>query len=100
LNPDEMAGGTFTITNPGTPGADISTPILNSPQSAILGVGRFVKKPAVLGNEICIRQMCWFSVTFDHRVSDGVPVTQFFETLSGMLQDPQSVLGLRPSQRP
>jgi pyruvate dehydrogenase E2 component (dihydrolipoamide acetyltransferase) len=99
LSPDEMAGGTFTITNPGTPGADISTPILNSPQNAILGVGRFVKKPAVLGDEICVRQMCWFSVTFDHRVSDGVPVIQFFETLNGMLQDSRTGLGLRPAEK-
>lgn len=88
LTPDEVVGGTFTITNPGLPGADISTPILNSPQNAILGVGRIIKKPVVRDDEICIRQMCWISLTFDHRAMDGMPAARFLDTLSSMVQEP------------
>lgn len=88
LLPDDVQGGTFTITNAGGAGADISTPILNSPQNAILGVGRIVKKPAVFKDEICIRHLLWLNVTFDHRAMDGVPVARFLSDLEGMVQEP------------
>ncbi len=92
LSFEEIQGGTFTITNPGGGGSDISTPILNSPENAILGVGRLVKKPAVYNDEICIRQLLWLNVTFDHRAMDGVPVARFLETLNGMIQEPMKYL--------
>ena len=85
---EDVQGGTFTITNIGGAGADISTPILNSPQNAILGVGRIAKKPAVYNDEICVRHMLWLNVTFDHRAMDGAPVARFLDTLSTMIQKP------------
>ncbi|MCL5958305.1 MAG: 2-oxo acid dehydrogenase subunit E2, partial [Chloroflexi bacterium] len=85
---EDVQGGTFTITNVGGAGADISTPILNSPQNAILGVGRIAKKPAVYNDEICVRHMLWLNVTFDHRAMDGAPVARFLDTLSTMIQNP------------
>ncbi len=93
LVPKDVQGGTFTITNVGGAGADISTPILNSPQNAILGVGRIVKKPAVFRDEICVRHMLWLNVTFDHRAMDGVPVARFLSGLQGMVQEPLAHLG-------
>lgn len=69
-------------------GADVVTPILNSPQNAILGVGRIVKKPAIHNDEICARHMMWLNVTFDHRAMDGMPVAGFLDTLSQMIQAP------------
>lgn len=88
LTEDDLSGGTFTVTNPGLPGSDLSTPILNSPQNAILAIGRFTKKPAVYQDAVCIRTMCWLSLTFDHRAMDGIPVAAFLETLTQMLQNP------------
>ena len=93
LSHEDIQGGTFTISNAGGVGSDISTPILNSPENAILGVGRLVKKPAVRENVICIRDTFWLSLTFDHRAMDGTPVAQFLETLTGMIQEPLKHLG-------
>ena len=92
LGYEEILGGTFTITNPGGAGSDIATPILNSPENAILGVGRIVKKPAVHDDEICIRHMLWLNLTFDHRAMDGVPAARFLETLNAMIQEPLKFL--------
>lgn len=92
LNSADLADGTFTISNPGMPGSDLSTPILNSPQNAILAIGRILKKPVVRDDQICIRQMSWLSLTFDHRVMDGIPVAAFLETLAQLIQQPMPVL--------
>ena len=73
LTPGELQGGTFTITNLGNFGIDAFTPIINPPESAILGVGRILKKPVVHNDEIVIRSMLTLSLTFDHRVVDGAP---------------------------
>ena len=71
LSPDDMADGTFTITNPGVFGALMGTPIINYPQVAILGVGAVVKRPVVINDDIAIRSMAYFSLTYDHRAMDG-----------------------------
>ena len=92
LTPGELQGGTFTITNLGNFGIDAFTPIINPPESAILGVGRILKKPVVHNDEIVIRSMLTLSLTFDHRVVDGAPAAQFLQTVSNYIQDPYLLL--------
>ncbi len=92
LTPRELQGGTFTITNLGNFGIDAFTPIINPPESAILGVGRILKKPVVHEDEIVIRSLLTLSLTFDHRVVDGAPAAQFLQTVSGYIQDPYLLL--------
>ncbi|MDE0424708.1 MAG: dihydrolipoamide acetyltransferase family protein [Candidatus Poribacteria bacterium] len=92
LTPGELQGGTFTITNLGNFGIDAFTPIINPPESAILGVGRILKKPVVHEDEIAIRSMLTLSLTFDHRVIDGAPAAQFLQTVAGYIQDPYLLL--------
>ena len=92
LTPAELQGGTFTITNLGNFGIDAFTPIINPPESAILGIGRILKKPVVHDDEIVIRSMLTLSLTFDHRVVDGAPASQFLQTISGYIQDPYLLL--------
>ncbi|MFW5489024.1 MAG: 2-oxo acid dehydrogenase subunit E2 [Desulfovibrio sp.] len=92
LNMDEISGGTFTISNVSMLGVDGFTPILNPPETGILGVGRVVEKPAVHDGEICIRQMMTLSLTFDHRVADGAPAMTFLRTLADYLEDPGLML--------
>jgi pyruvate dehydrogenase E2 component (dihydrolipoamide acetyltransferase) len=85
---DEVTGGTFTITNLGSYGIDAFTPIINSSQVGILGVGRVVEKPVVYQGEITKRSMMFLSLTFDHRVIDGAPAAEFLYTVKGYLEDP------------
>ena len=92
LTPGELQGGTFTITNLGNFGIDAFTPIINPPESAILGVGRILKKPVVQEDEIVVRSMLTLSLTFDHRVIDGAPAAQFLQTASSYIQDPYLLL--------
>ena len=92
LTPGELQGGTFTITNLGNFGIDAFTPIINPPESAILGVGRILKKPVVHDDEIVVRSMLTLSLTFDHRVIDGAPAAQFLQTVSAYIQDPYLLL--------
>ena len=92
LTPSELQGGSFTITNLGNFGIDAFTPIINPPESAILGVGRILKKPVVHNDEITIRSMLTLSLTFDHRVIDGAPAAQFLQTIAGYIQDPYLLL--------
>ena len=92
LTPGELQGGTFTITNLGNFGVDAFTPIINPPESAILGVGRILKKPVVHEDEIVVRSMLTLSLTFDHRVVDGAPAAQFLQTVSNYIQDPYLLL--------
>ena len=82
LNPEEVLGGTFTVTNPGVFGSLFGTPIINQPQVAILGVGNIEKRPVVdtdnEGNDtIAIKTMCYFAITFDHRLVDGADADRF-----------------------
>ena len=92
LTPSELQGGTFTITNLGNYGVDAFTPIINPPESGILGVGRIIKKPIVHNDEIAIRHMLSLSLTFDHRVVDGAPAAQFLQTVSQYIQNPYLML--------
>jgi 2-oxoglutarate dehydrogenase E2 component (dihydrolipoamide succinyltransferase) len=92
LKPEEVQGGTFTITNPGIFGAEFGLPIINQPQLAILGVGGIKKKPVVLtdkeGNDtIAIRSMMHLSIGYDHRVIDGAVADQFMDELKKFLQN-------------
>ncbi len=77
LNPDEVQGGTFTITNPGAFGGLLGLPIINQPQVAILGTGGIDKRPVVIGDAIAIRSMMYMSMSYDHRVVDGAVADQF-----------------------
>jgi pyruvate dehydrogenase E2 component (dihydrolipoamide acetyltransferase) len=88
LTAKEMEGGTFTVTNLGGFCIDAFTPILHAPQSAILGIGRVQRRPAVLGELIVPREQITLSLTFDHRVVDGAPAAQFLQTLSQMIENP------------
>ncbi|WP_290658894.1 2-oxoglutarate dehydrogenase, E2 component, dihydrolipoamide succinyltransferase [Kocuria sp.] len=91
IAPDQLTGGTFTITNIGSFGALFDTPIINQPQVAILGTGTIVKRPMVLtdadGNDtIAIRHMCYLSLTYDHRLVDGADAGRFLGTLKKRLE--------------
>ncbi|HIE29309.1 TPA: 2-oxo acid dehydrogenase subunit E2 [Candidatus Poribacteria bacterium] len=88
LTPEAVQGGTFTLTNLGMFGVDTFTPIINPPQCAILGVGRIIKKPVVLDDEIVLRTMMGLSLSFDHRIVDGAPAAQFLQTISQLIAEP------------
>jgi pyruvate dehydrogenase E2 component (dihydrolipoamide acetyltransferase) len=91
VNPDELSGGTFTITNTGSRGALFDTPIINQPQVAILGLGAVVKRPMVVrgedgGETIAIRSMVYLGLSYDHRVVDGADAARFLVTLKERLE--------------
>lgn len=86
LKPEEVQGGTFTITNHGGFGSLFSTPIIHQPQIAILGVGAVEKRAVVVHDAIAIRPMCYLSLSFDHRVIDGATADQFMSTLKQALE--------------
>jgi pyruvate dehydrogenase E2 component (dihydrolipoamide acetyltransferase) len=88
LDKDDLNGGTFTITNLGAYGVDSFNPVITPGQSAILGVGRIVPKPVVVGAEIQVRQMMNLCLTFDHRVMDGAPAAEFLAELKRVLEAP------------
>ncbi|MCB2145818.1 MAG: 2-oxo acid dehydrogenase subunit E2 [Deltaproteobacteria bacterium] len=92
LTMDEIQGGTFTITNVSMLGVDGFTPILNPPETAILGVGRAVDRPAVVDGQIVVRKMMTLSLTFDHRVTDGVPAMRFLRALADCVEEPAMIL--------
>ncbi len=86
LKPDEVQGGTFTITNPGSFGGWAGTPIINQPQVAILGVGVIKKRPVVIDDAIAIRQIGVFGLSFDHRIIDGAVADQFLATVRDVIE--------------
>ena len=101
ITPDELGGGTFTITNTGSRGALFDTPIINQPQVAILGLGAIVKRPMVVkgadgGETIAIRSMVYLALSYDHRVVDGADAARFLATLKERLEEGrfESDLGL------
>ncbi|MBM3655478.1 MAG: 2-oxoglutarate dehydrogenase, E2 component, dihydrolipoamide succinyltransferase [Actinobacteria bacterium] len=101
ISPDDLGGGTFTITNTGSRGALFDTPIINQPQVAILGVGAVVKRPMVVkaedgGETIAIRSMVYLSFSYDHRIVDGADAARFLTTLKDRLEEGrfESDLGL------
>jgi len=87
LKPDEVQGGTFSITNFGSFGSVMGTPIINQPQVAILGVGTVDKTPVVIDDAIAIRSISYLSLAFDHRLIDGALADQFMTRLKQVLED-------------
>jgi pyruvate dehydrogenase E2 component (dihydrolipoamide acetyltransferase) len=92
LRIDELQGSTFTITSTGAGGGWFATPIINYPEVAILGVHAIKRRPAVVGDEIVIRDMMGLSLTFDHRVIDGEPAGRFMRTVARILEHPEQLL--------
>lgn len=92
LGIDEMQGGTFTITNGGVFGSLMSTPILNPPQTAILGMHKIEKRPVVVNDQIVIRPMMYLALSYDHRMIDGKDAVQFLVAIKEMLEDPARIL--------
>lgn len=92
LSAAQMQGGVFTVTNLGTYGVDAFTPIINLPQCAILGVGRIVREPAVVGEQIVPRDQITLSLTFDHRIVDGAPAARFLQDLCLGISNPAAWL--------
>jgi len=88
LSPDDMADGTFTVTNLGGFGVEAFTPIINQPQAGILGIGKIMEKPVVLGGGIHIRSMLTLSLVFDHRLLDGAPAAKFLAKVKALLEQP------------
>ena len=87
-----MTGGTFTISNGGVYGSLMSMPILNPPQSAILGMHKIQKRPMVIGDEIKIRNMMYLALSYDHRIVDGREAVTFLVRLKECIEDPQRLL--------
>ena len=92
VTPDELGGGTFTLTNTGSRGALFDTPIINQPQVGILGTGAVVKRPVVvddpdLGEVVAIRSMVYLALTYDHRIVDGADAARFLVTVKNRLEE-------------
>jgi pyruvate dehydrogenase E2 component (dihydrolipoamide acetyltransferase) len=88
LRAEDLAGGTFSITNLGAFGIDAFTPIINFPEAAVLGVGAIRKEPVVLeSGEVAAREQMTLSLTFDHRVVDGAPAARFLQALVHLIED-------------
>ena len=92
LGPDDLSGSTFTITNLGNYGVEAFTPIVNLPEAAILGVGRITRQPAVVDDQLAIRDQMTLSLAFDHRVADGAPAARFLQRLKEILEAPYILL--------
>lgn len=91
LKLQDLKGGTFTLSNYGSFGGTFATPIINYPESAILGTGRIAERPWVRGGRIVIRKILPLSLTFDHRVTDGADAAQFLSRIIKSLEDPASI---------
>lgn len=92
LGLEDMTGGTFSITNAGKFGSLLSTPILNPPQAAILGMHNIIQRPVVVDGEITIRPMMYIALTYDHRIIDGATSVQFLMHIKTLLEDPSKML--------
>jgi len=92
LTLEELTGGTFTITNGGVFGSLLSTPILNMPQSAILGMHKIQERPVVVDGEVAVRPMMYLALTYDHRIIDGREAVQFLVAVKDALEDPARLL--------
>jgi 2-oxoglutarate dehydrogenase E2 component (dihydrolipoamide succinyltransferase) len=92
ITPDEMTGGTFTITNGGVFGSMMSTPIINPPQSAILGMHNIVERPVAINGKVEIRPMMYLALSYDHRIIDGKESVGFLVKVKEMLENPERML--------
>jgi pyruvate dehydrogenase E2 component (dihydrolipoamide acetyltransferase) len=92
LRPDDVQGGTFTVSNLGMYGVDGFQAIVNAPQAAILAVGRIVDRPVALDGEVVIRPVLTLSVSFDHRVVDGARGAEFLDTLAELIEEPAGLV--------
>jgi 2-oxoglutarate dehydrogenase E2 component (dihydrolipoamide succinyltransferase) len=92
ITPDEMTGGTFTITNGGVFGSMLSTPILNPPQSAILGMHNIVERPVAIQGKVEIRPIMYLALSYDHRIIDGKESVGFLVKVKEMLENPERML--------
>ena len=92
LSIEEMTGGTFTITNGGTFGSMMSTPIVNPPQAAILGMHNILQRPMAINGQVVIRPMMYLALSYDHRLIDGKEAVSFLVTIKNLLEDPARLL--------
>jgi len=92
LTPDDMSGGTFTISNGGVYGSLLSTPILNPPQSGILGMHKIEKRPIAVDDQVVIRPMMYVALSYDHRIVDGEQAVTFLVRVKERLEDPERML--------
>jgi pyruvate dehydrogenase E2 component (dihydrolipoamide acetyltransferase) len=86
--PDELSGGTFTITNLGALGVEAFTPIINPPEVGILGIGQIAQEPMAYRGEICLRYRMVLSLTFDHSLVDGAPAARFLGRVKDLIEKP------------
>ena len=86
---EDLQGGTFTITNGGIYGSMLSTPILNPPQSAVLGMHNIIKRPVELDGKIVIRPIMYLALSYDHRIIDGKEAVSFLKTVKECLEQPK-----------
>ena len=89
LNIEDLQGGTFTISNGGVYGSMLSTPILNLPQSAVLGMHNIIDRPVAIEGEIKIRPVMYLALSYDHRIIDGKDSVSFLKTIKENLEDPR-----------
>ena len=89
---EELSGGTFTISNGGVYGSLLSTPILNPPQSAILGMHKIERRPIALGDKVEIRPMMYVALSYDHRIVDGREAVSFLVRIKECVEDPTRIL--------
>jgi len=92
ITPEDMAGGTFTISNGGVFGSLMGTPIINTPQSAILGMHAIINRPVVRGDAIVARPMMYLALTYDHRLLDGKESATFLKKIQAEIEDPRRLL--------
>ena len=92
ITPDDMAGGSFTISNGGVYGSLMSTPILNPPQSGILGMHKIEKRPVVVDDAIVIRPMMYLALSYDHRIIDGREAVSFLARIKELVEDPRRIV--------
>ena len=92
LSMDELTGGTFTISNGGVFGSLLSTPILNPPQTAILGMHKIQERPMAVDGEVKVLPMMYLALSYDHQIIDGKEAVQFLVTVKGLLEDPTRLL--------
>jgi 2-oxoglutarate dehydrogenase E2 component (dihydrolipoamide succinyltransferase) len=92
MTPEDMSGGTFTITNGGVFGSMLSTPIINPPQSAILGMHNVVERPVAINGKVEIRPIMYVALSYDHRIIDGKESVGFLVKVKEMLENPERML--------